>query len=103
MASPNTNQPFPGDDDPAVQAYRLRCVESDVKTILKKVEEINLKLATTPAPCPAPGLCVTLRPKVEEMQTLIERAKGAWWAVGLLSGGSGAGIVGLIWYALQHR
>jgi hypothetical protein len=105
MLPHDTAHPFPGDDDPAVQAYRLRSVESGVKSILREMGEINRKLDKQPAPCPRPGACVGIDERLQGVEATVStikeleaERKGAWKATGLMGGLIGSGLTLAIHY-----
>lgn len=69
-----------GDDDPKVQAFRLRLVERDVREIKRMVGELHAKQAEI-APCPSPGLCIKLDERIEALEERQAEQKGAWKAI----------------------
>lgn len=81
VASPDSDSPFQrGDDDPKVQAFRLRLVERDVKEIKRMVIELHSKQSNQ-QPCPSPGLCVKLEKRVEDLEENRAEQEGAWKAL----------------------
>ncbi len=99
---PTSAPPFvEDDDDPKVQAYRLRLVESDVKDIKKLVGEIHSRQITM-QPCPQPGACLGLTTRVAALERLAEQGKGAAKLLHVLYLLFGAGIVAAL-DRLWHR
>lgn len=86
MPNSITDSFLPGDNDPNVQAYRLRMVEKTVSEIKRMVGEIHEKQISY-VPCPNPGACIELDSRIEELECSYEQQKGAWRMLIILTTG----------------
>lgn len=90
-----------GDNDPAVQAYRLRVVEADVRAIKDMVQVIHDHQIKNPS-CPRPGLCIDVEKDVKDLQRSYHALQGAWITIGVVCTIASAVLTWLITYFNRH-
>ena len=64
--------------DSLKQLFDLHRAQSDsLASIDKRLVVMETELKLRPV-CPSPGLCLKLEPKVENLETAVQQAKGGW-------------------------
>jgi len=69
----------------------------DLHKIFASIEEVRIKLASAPPPCPVPGMCIGLGESLKKhderlaaVQTYIDQQRGGWKFMGGLLAAAGA-------------
>lgn len=66
-------------------------LENEIVKLREAVARIEQKLADF-KPCPMPGSCMTLEPRVRSLENAENQRRGGWYVLGIM--GTACGVVG---------